>query len=258
MRRLFFILAIAGFAFSVAFARADEQLAHVRLRLAPCVDLPDGAVLHVTYEFSGLGDTPGLVRNAFDWKSGKGKTIDIDADLPAGFYQYEVVGSYDGHALRTPPPACNAPSYIGLLPGRTRTIAEKMPGGSVDLVPPLLLMGTLPSGYSASLVRYARKIDCGESMKGTPTRAIDEFETEDNAYYLRDRERETGDGQFGLTVVSPAGQTVTFGIEAGYPPSALNGPPAYARYDISTDLFQRALAHTPAGNAVCIGTPTTE
>lgn len=257
MRRLFFVIAVAAFVFGVA-GRADEQYGHLHLRLTPCTELPDAAVLHMTYKFQGLGDAAGEAHRDFDLKYSRGKTIDIDVDLPAGFYHYQVAEQYDGNGTDSPPPICRAPSYVGVLPGTSRTITVEMPGGVVDLAPPLLLMGTLPSGYSAAFVRYARNVECGETTAGIPTLPVLDFKNENGAYYLYDVSKDDSrESQFGLIVRSPNGQHVTFAIEAAYPPHVLNGPPVYARYDITTDLFQRALAHTPEGNAVCIGTPTT-
>ena len=251
------ILAIAAFVLWGRPVRADEELAHLHLRLTPCAQLPDDAMLHVSYEFKGL-DTPGTAREAFDWKNQKGKTIDIDVDLPGGFYKYHVDAAYGGDAAH-PPPTCHYPAYVGLLPGRSRTIADPMSTGAEDLAAPLLVMGTLPAGYSASLVRYAQKIDCGASTSGVPTVPVLRFESDDRAYYLYDIHTgdDSNEDQFGLTVTSPGGQKVTFVIQATSPSPIIGAPPAYVRYDVSAATFQSAMEHTPAGSAVCIGTPTT-
>lgn len=114
-------------------------------------------------------------------------------------------------------------------------------------------LGTLPPGYSATMVQYVDSVDCGRSTAGIRSSAVSRFEVEDDAYYLY----EVGGGkQFGLIVTAPVGQKVTFVLQGAYAADEMNGPPVYVRYDISADVFERALALTPEGDAVCISTPS--
>jgi len=237
-------LILAAFVATVGFARAEEP-AHLSIALQSCAgSAPHGSGL-ASFSFKRV-DASGALHGDLTLTPNAAGTIAFDVDLPAGFYAYSVVS-----------PPCSYDSYVGVLPGKHRTVLGDMANGEAGLKPALLMMGTLPSGYSGSLVRYARSVECGNRTSGVPVLGVDGFETEDDAYYLYDTQKYgSSDSQFGLKVSSPSGQRVTFVLTATYPPPTLNGAPAYARYDITSDLFQRALAHTPAGNAVCIGTPS--
>lgn len=236
-------IALAGF---VAPAWATESLAHLHVGLQSCNGRRTESVLGA-FTFNRL-DAPGALHRDLMLLPSSGETVAFDVDLPAGFYAYSVVAQ-----------VCRYESYIGLLPGKSRNVLGDMTSSAADREAPLLIEGTLPTGYSASLVRYSRNVDCGKSVAGAPTLAVDQFETEDYAYYFDDTPKEHGskEAQFGLTITSPTGHKVVLVIEATYPPSVLNAAPEYVRYDVTPDLFQRALAHTPEGDAVCIGYPST-